>query len=69
MLSTYVLQKYNRAHVVHIRSTIIFIVERMRTTWALLYYCRAYVDNMVCIILLLNVCEQHGAYSIIVERM
>jgi hypothetical protein len=46
MLSTYVLQKYNRAHVVHIRSTIseqdghyYIIVERMWTTWSVLYYC------------------------------
>jgi hypothetical protein len=28
------------------------IVERMWTTWSILYYCRTYVDNMVRIILL-----------------
>jgi hypothetical protein len=28
------------------------IVERMWTTWSVLYYCRTYVDNMVSIILL-----------------
>jgi hypothetical protein len=44
-------------------------VERMKTTWSVLYYCRTYVDNMVRIILLLNVCRHHGPYYIIAERM
>ena len=32
------------------------IVERMWTTWSVLYYCRTYLDT-------------HGPYYIIVERM
>ena len=45
------------------------IVIRIRTTWSVLYYCRRYVDKVVRIMLLLNVCGQHGPYYIIVERM
>jgi hypothetical protein len=45
------------------------IVERMWTTWSVLYYCGTNVDNMVRIILLSNVCGQYGPYYIIVECM
>jgi hypothetical protein len=45
------------------------IVERMWTTWSVLYYCRAYMHNIIRIILLLNECGQHDLYYIIVERL
>jgi hypothetical protein len=46
-----------------------YIVERLWTTWSVLYYSRTYVVIMVRIILLLNVSGQHGPYHIFVERM